>query len=171
MTYSVGGLIQATDYNGFASTSGSNINAIWNTAYGQTAVGTVSAGGTVTATQWSTLNSTLTSLGNHQGTSLTSRANPTAGSTISILSNLGTDITNCNTNKFNAYASGSQYTAWSGTSSKTSATGSGSSSWTITFTHTVTFSSTTTAAYFFNAGGLIKLQFGKTSTGTTSDPA
>jgi hypothetical protein len=34
----------------------------------------------------------------------------------------------------------------------------------------VTFSSTTTAAYFFNAGGLIKLQFSKTSTGTASDP-
>jgi hypothetical protein len=170
MTYSVGGLIQATDYNGFASTSGSNINAIWNTAYGQTAVSTVSAGGTVTAAQWSTLNSTLTSLGNHQGTSLTSRANPTAGSTISILSNLGTDITNCNTNKFNAYASGSQYTAWTGTSSKTSATGSGGSSWTITFTHTVTFSSTTAASNFFNAGGLIKLQFSKTSTGALGDP-
>ena len=30
MTYSVGGLIQATDYNGFASTTvGGNVNAIW----------------------------------------------------------------------------------------------------------------------------------------------
>ena len=56
MTYSSGGLIQATDYNGFVSTtSGANVNGIWATGttdagYGQSALGTVSAAGTVTAT-------------------------------------------------------------------------------------------------------------------------
>jgi hypothetical protein len=58
MTYSAGGLIQATDYNGFVSTTaGANVNATWstgatNSGWGQTAIGTVSAAGTVTATQW-----------------------------------------------------------------------------------------------------------------------
>ena len=33
MTYSTGGLIQATDYNGFVSTTASaNVNATWGTA-------------------------------------------------------------------------------------------------------------------------------------------
>jgi hypothetical protein len=170
MTYSVGGLIQAVDYNGFVSTtSGGNINNVWNTGYGQTALSTVSAAGTVTATQWATLNNTLTSIGAHQATTLTSRTSPVAGNTISILNNLGTDCTSVNTNLRNAAASGSQYTAWTGTSSKTSATGSGASAWTITFTHTVTFASSTAATYFFNAGGLIKIEFSKSSTGTDSD--
>lgn len=170
MTYSVGGTIQATDYNGFVSTTvAGNINATWSTAYGQTALGTVSAGGTVTATQWASLNNTLNSLGNHQATSLTSRASPVAGNTIAVLSNLGTDISSCYTNRLNAYASGSQYTAWTGTSSKTTATGSGANSWTITFTHTVTFANTTAATNFFNSGGYLKIQQNKSSTGTDAD--
>ena len=170
MTYSIGGLIQAVDYNGFVSTtSGGNINAVWNTSYGQTALGTVSAAGTVTATQWATLNNTLTSIGSHQGTTLTSRTSPVAGNTIAVLSNLGTDCTSVNTNKLNAAAQGSQYTAWTGTSSKTTATGSGAAAWTITFTHTVTFANATAATNFFNAGGTIKIEFSKTSTGTDAD--
>lgn len=170
MTYSVGGLIEATDYNGFASTTvGGNINATWNTAYGQTAVGTVSTGGTVTATQWATLNNTLNSTGLHQATSLTSRTSPVGGDTIVILSNIGTDIASCFTNRFNAYASGTQYTAWTGSSSKTTPTGSGASAWTITFTHTVTFANATATTNFFNSGGYLKVQFGKTSTGTDAD--
>ena len=60
MTYTVGGLIQATDYNGFVNTGTPNINAVWSTGttdsgWGQTAVNTVSVGGTVTATQWASL--------------------------------------------------------------------------------------------------------------------
>ena len=72
MTYTVGGTIQSTDYNGFvATTAGANVNATWNTTYGQTALAQVAVGGTVTATQWATLNSTITSMANHQNTSIT----------------------------------------------------------------------------------------------------
>ena len=171
MTYSSGGLIQATDYNGFVSTTaGGNINAVWNTAYGQTALSTVSAGGVVTATQWASLNNTLTSLGNHQATTLTSRTSPSAGNTIAILSNLGTDITSVNTNKLNAYASGAQYTAWTGTASQTAQTGHTNTAWTITFTDTVTFANATAATNFWNAGGYMKIQFSKSSTGQDADP-
>ncbi len=170
MTYSVGELILATDYNGFVSTTaGGNINAVWNTTYGQTALSTVATSATVTATQWATLNNTLTSIGSHQGTTLTSRTSPVAGNTITILNNLGTDCTSINTNKLWAAAQGTQYTAWSGTSSKTSGTGSGASAWTITFTHTVTFANAAAATYFFNGGGTIKIEFSKTSTGTDAD--
>lgn len=175
MTYSSGGLIQATDYNGFASTtSGANINATWGTAtagagYGQTPVSTVSTGGTVTATQWATLNNTITSAANHTGTSITSRTNPVAGNVIAVLSALNTDITNCYNNRNNASSVGSQVANWTGTTSKTGTTGSGTSAWSITFTHTVTFANTTALYSFFNAGGYINIQFGKTSTGTVAD--
>ena len=170
MTYSSGNLIQSTDYNGFVSTNvGANVNATWNTSYGQTALTTVASAATITATQWATLNSTISSMASHQGTTITSRTNPTAGNIVSVLANVNTDITNCYTNRANASASGTQYTAWTGTSSKSTATGSGGTAWTITFTNTVTFANTTAASNFFNAGGLVKIQFSKTSTGTTED--
>lgn len=170
MTYSTGNIIQATDYNGFVSTTaGANINATWNTAYGQTALSTVTTGGTVTATQWSTLNTTISSMASHQGTTITSRTSPVAGNIISALANVNTDITNCYNNLANAASQGTQFTAWTGTASKTAATGSGSAAWTITFTNTVTFANTTAASNFFNAGGMIKIQSSKTSTGTVAD--
>ena len=175
MTYSSGGLIQATDYNGFVSTtSGANINDVWSTGsadkgWGQTAIGTVSAAGTVTATQWATLVNNLASMGSQTNTTLTSRTAPTAGQTISILSALNTDITSCTTNRGNAASSGTAISAFSGTTAKTTATGSGTASWTITFTHTITFPSANQARYFWNAGGLVKIMYGKTSTGTDHD--
>lgn len=174
MTYSSGGLIQATDYNGFVSTTaGANINATWSTGtsdagYGQTALSTVTAGSsTVTATQWAGLVNNISSMASHQGTTITSRTAPTAGTTIAVLAAVNTDITNCYNNRANAVAVGTQYTSWTGTNSKTAAT-SGVTS--ITFTNTVTFASANAARYFFNAGGLIKLDVSKTSTGNFGDP-
>ena len=139
MVYSVGGLIQATDYNGFVNDSANNINAIWSTGstdkgYGQTAIATVSAGGTVTATQWASLVNTLSSLGSHQGTSITSRTAPVTGNTIAILSNVATDINNLTGSRGNAAASGTTIGTFTGSMSKTTATGSGTAAWTITFT-------------------------------------
>ena len=174
MTYSAGGLIQATDYNGFVSTtSGANVNDLWSTGsgdkgWGQSALATVSAAGTVTATQWASLVNTIASMGSQTNTSITSRAAPTAGTLISVLSAVNTDLTNITTNRNNAVAIGSQNTGWTGTNSKTSATSG--ASWTITFTNTVTFASANAARYFFNGGGLIKLDVSKTATGALGDP-
>jgi len=176
MTYTVGGLIQATDYNGFASTtSGANVNNIWgdgssDSGYGQsTTLATVSPGGVVTATQWAALVNRISSIASHQGTAITSRVAPTAGNLIEVLANVNTDLVNVTNARGNAAASGSQFTAWSGTSSKTSATGSGSSAWTITFTHTITWASAAAARYFFNAGGRIKWETSKTADSTAAD--
>ena len=144
MTYSIGGLIQATDYNGFVSTTvGANINATWNTGYGQTAISTVSAAGTITAAQWASLVNTLASLGTHTNTTLTARTAPVVGNTIAVLSAVNTDITAVFTNRYNAYAVGSQFTGWTGTNSKTAATSG--ANWTITFTNTVTWTSSAAA--------------------------
>lgn len=170
MTYVSQGLIQASDYNGFVSTTaGANVNATWNSTYGQTALATVSPSATVSATNWATLNTTIASMANHQNTSITSRSGPTATSTITIQSNLNTDITNCYNNRYNAYASGAQYTAWTGTASQTAVTGHRNTTWTITFTDTLTFANTTAATNFFGSGGLVKIQFSKTSTGLNAD--
>jgi len=176
MTYISGGLIQATDYNGFVSSnSGANVNATWstgatNSGWGQSALATVSAGATVTATQWASLVNTLATMGSQTGTTITARTAPTAGQTISVLAAVNTDLTNCYNNRGNAVASGTQVGTFSGTTSKTTGTGSGASAWTITFTHTVTFPSADQARYFFNAGGIIRINYGKTSTGTDTDP-
>ena len=175
MTYSSGGLIQAADYNGFvANNVNANVNGIWGAGatdkgYGQSALATVSAAGTITATQWASLVNTISSMASHQGTSITARTAPTAGNTITILNNLNTDLTNLTTNRGNASASGSQFTGWTGTSSKTAATGSGTSAWTITFTHTITWASAAAARYFFNAGGRIKWETSKTADTTAAD--
>lgn len=175
MSYTAGGLIEATDYNGFVSTNvNANVNDIWsdgfaNKGYGQPARATVSVGGVVTATQWATLVNTLSTMGTHQGTTITSRVAPVVGNTIEILAALNADLINLTTNRGNAAASGSQFTAWTGTASKTTATGSGSDAWTMIFTHTITFASADAARYFFNAGGRIKWETSKTSTGTVAD--
>ena len=174
MTYSAGGLIQATDYNGFVDTGTPNINAVWSTGttdsgWGQTAVNTVSVGGTVTATQWASLVNTLASLGSQTGTALTARTAPTSGTTISVLAAVSADITSCNTNRANAAAVGSTSTTWTGAAAKTSATGSGTNAWSITWTQTITFPSADQARYFYNAGGRVYLTMNKSSTGTDND--
>lgn len=175
MTYSSGGLIQATDYNTFVGNTTAGLNRVWSTGsgdagWGQTDIATVSTGGTVTATQWATLVNNLATSGTQTNTTLTSRSAPTTGQTINILANVATDITSVTTNRGNAAAVGTEYGVFSGTTSKTTATGSGQAAWTITFTHTVTFPSADQARYFWNAGGLVRLQYGKSSTGTDTDP-
>lgn len=175
MTYSTGGLIQATDFNTFVSTGSPNINNIWGTGstdsgWGQTALSTVSTGGTVAATNWASLVNTLSSMGSHTGTTITSRTAPVAGGLVSVLANVSADITSLNTNRGFAAARGTEYGTFSGTTSKTTATGSGQTGWTITFQHVLTFASTDAARYFWNAGGMVRLQFAKSSTGTDTDP-
>ena len=171
MTYSSGGLIQAADYNGFQT----SLNAVWSTGtgdsgWGQTAISAVSTGGVVTATNWATLVNNLSTTGSQTSTALTARTAPTTGTLISILASVATDITSCTTNRANAASSGAEIGYASGTTSKTTGTGAGQAAWTITFTHTVTFPSADQARYFFNAGGRIRLQYGKSSTGTDIDP-
>lgn len=175
MSYVSGGLIEATDYNGFVNTGANNVNQVWSTGstdlgWGQTALSTVSVGATVTATNWASLVNTLSSMGSQTGTTITSRTAPVTGNLIAVLSNVATDINNIKTNRGNAVASGTTSSTWTGSTAKTTATGSGGAAWNITWTHTITFPSADQARYFWNAGGLVRLDMSKTSTGTDSDP-
>jgi len=177
MAYTSQGLIEASDFNNFAT----SINAVWSTGttssgYGQTALASVTGGVSVvqapptvsSTTQWAGLVNIIASMAAHQGTTITARTAPVAGNVIAVLANVSTDITNCTTNKGNAVASGTQYTSWTGTNSNTA--GKSGASWSITFTNTVTFADANSARYFFNAGGRIKLDVSKTATGQTGDP-
>lgn len=170
MTYSVGGLIQASDYNTFQT----NLNSIWNigtgdSGWGQTVISGVATDGVVTATNWATLVNNLKTAGSQTGTVLTSRTAPVTGNVIAILANVATDITSVTTNRGNATVIGATSSTWTGSSAKTTGTGSGTAAWTIQFNHTVTFPSANQARYFWNAGGLIRLDMSKTSTGTDID--
>lgn len=167
MTYTAGTRILAQDYN----TLGAGVNQTWSTAYGQSAVGTVNTNVKVTATNWGTLVNTLSNQALHQATAITARTAPQTGNLIAIFNSLSTDVTTTYNNRYNAYALGTQYTAWTGTSSKTTNTvlGLDTDPWTISFVQTVQFASASALSRFFNAGGLIKLQFSKTSTGLPND--
>lgn len=174
MTYSVGGLIEATDYNGFAAnTVSGNVNAIWgagagNYGYGQsTTLSTVSVGGTVTATSWADLVNRISTIGSHTGVTITSRTAPVAGNTITILNNVATDLTNLFTNRANSSISGATISPATGTWWQ--ATDTPNSAWTITTTHTINFANAAAARYFFNSGGLVKWDVFKTTTGTEAD--
>lgn len=175
MTYSSGGLIQATDYNTFVGNTTTGLNRVWGTGagdagWGQTDIATVSAGSsTVTAAQWATLVNNLATSGTQTGTTLTSRTAPVTGNIIGILANVSTDITSVTTNRGNAVGSGTISSTWTGNIAKTTATGSGQNAWTITWTQTVTFPSANQARYFWNAGGLVRLDMSKSSTGTDID--
>ena len=175
MAYSQGGLIEASDYNTFAGNTTAGLNRVWSTGsgdagYGQTNIGTVSVAATVTATNWATLVNSIAAAASHNGTTITSRTAPVTGNLISVLAAVSTDITNVTTNRGNAVASGTTIGTFSGSVSKTTATGSGQSAWTITFTQTVTFASANAARHFFNAGGIVRLLYNKSSTGTDADP-
>lgn len=153
MAYTSGDTILDDHYNGFAS----DINSIWgtasgNTGYGQTStISSVSAGADITATQWSTLFSRLTSIANHQGTTITALTNPTTGDTIDAKAALSGDISSCTTNRGNLHAHGTDISA------SKNHTAAWSSS--ITFTATANFSSDANAKEFFNCGGMLGINF------------
>ena len=164
MTYALGGLIQATDLNGFVSTGSPNFNNIWSTGssdagYGQTAVSTVTAGTTVSFNPWNTLITNMASAAAHQGTSITAITAPVSGNTVAYLSALSTNLTSINNGRLNAAAVGTDITT---SATRTTDWGTAVSIPVVTSTVTITFSSATTARYFFNAGGTLRISCSRT---------
>jgi len=172
MTYSSGSVILDDDYNIFATgnAAGSgdntvaNINTVWGSGtgdkgYGQTStVAAVSAGATITATQWATLLTRMTSIANHQGTTITGISNPNAGDTISAYAALSSNITAIFNARNDAAANGSDLT----TNGSTDTSGT----WDVraVTTKTITFADAASLRYFFNAGGMIRMSWSLTNT-------
>jgi len=177
MTYASGGLIEASDFNnivgGSAGTQGggTQLNPVWSTGlgsygYGQTAVGNVSVGGTVAATNWASLVYTLNSARVHQSGSGSGISAPTAGTSIAFLSTLTSAVSTAATNRLSAATVGTTTSSSKATTMNTSA----GTSVTGIITFTITFSSGVDATrYFFNSGGYITLAYNSfTNTGGTS---
>ena len=175
MAYASGDTILDDHYNTFVRGGASavdhntaNVNTVWGTAatgdkgYGQSGdLSAVSAGTTITATQWVNLLNRVSTIANHQGTSITAISNPTTGDTISAYTALSGNISSIFTNRLNCAASGSDITAGGAIS--------GTNTWRDlqTTTITVDFDTNAKARYFFNAGGRIALSFSRTG-GTAS---
>jgi hypothetical protein len=170
MAYSSGSVILDDDYNIFATgnAAGSgdngvaNINTVWGAGtgdkgYGQgTTISPVSAGSTITATQWATLLTRMSTIASHQGTTITAISNPNAGDTVEAYAALSGNITSIFNSRLDAAANGSDITA-NGTTTT-------SSTWDVraTTSKTVTFGSADELRYFFNAGGMIRMSFSLT---------
>jgi len=177
MAYAQGDLILDDHYNIFATgnaagsgdNSVANINTIWGSGdssdkgYGQTStISSVSAGASITATQWATLFTRLTSIANHQGTTITALTNPSVGDSVDYKSTLSGNLSSCLSNRRNATAVGSDITL-SGTR-----TGTGTWYTETLVTYTVSFSSNNHARYFFNGGGMIRISSSR-SGGTSNN--
>ena len=162
MAYQTGDTILDDEYNSFAtgSTGGSptdsaNINNLWGTGtadrgYGQTGtLSAVSAGSNVTSTQWATALSRITSMGNHQGSTLGSMASPSAGDEIEIIGAISSNLSTLHSNRLTAAALSSTV------STNLDSTGD----WSVSNIQevTVTFDSADEARYYFNAGGAISI--------------
>jgi len=158
MTYAVGGLIQAPDYNslvgGEPTTTANTLNATWATGggtagYGQTALANVSVGQTVGAGEWANLVNRTSSAASHQGTSISSVTTPVAGGSIQYVAAIVTNLSTIYSSRLNASAQGTT-TANTVTYGSTWQNG-------LTFTHTATFANGNAARYFFNAGGQLAM--------------
>jgi hypothetical protein len=153
MAYSAGNTILDDHYNGFIT----DLNSIWgaasgNTGYGQgSTLSAVSAGATVSATQWETMLARLEAIASHQATSGINYATITAGDNIAALSTLSGHISTVTSKRGNA--------ATAGTTISASSNRTGSWNGCCTYTATVDFSSDANAKEFFNAGGIISIDF------------
>jgi hypothetical protein len=158
MSYAQFGTIAASDFNTLVGsnpvTTSNTLNTVWATGgtaagYGQSAVPTVSVGGTVAASDWANLVNKTSNSASHQGSSITAVTAPSTGGTVTYLSAIPTNLATVYTNKLNATSQGA-------TSSNTATYGSAWSTG-LTFTHTVTFANGDAARYFFNSGGQLKV--------------
>lgn len=169
MTYAVGGLIQAADYNGFVSTATPNLNNIWaagsgDSGYGQTALSQVNVGDLIDDSGWSSLINTIASAAAHQGTTITPIIAPSVGDLIQFYSALSTNLSAIDSGRLNAANVGTDITQ---TGTRTANWGGAIGIPTVTSTVTVTFASEAQARYFFNAGGTVRISCSRTGTAVT----
>jgi hypothetical protein len=162
MAYTSGDTILDNHYNDFAT----SVNALWGTGSGDSGYGesstvsSVSAGTTITAAQWTTLLARMNSMASHQGSSITSISNPSAGGTISAFTALSTNIGTITTNKLNVASRQSVVN----TNRDNTATFTG----TLTFTHKWAWGSANQARYFFNASGRLSISGSQSGHGSDS---
>jgi hypothetical protein len=162
MTYAQYGSIAALDYN----TRESIVENVWGVGsgsygWGQSALSTVSVGGTVSAgannapVQWAKLIQTLNNISTHEIGGPTSITQPITGNLVAWASQFDSRMnalcdTGATNNRFGNYTQFSDQLPISGVYT---------SPWTTTIgtTATVTWASANAARYFFNAGGRVNV--------------
>lgn len=159
MAFSLNGLIDAASFNNLAANpaAGASVNGLFGTGvgmygYGQPSpIANVAVNDTVTSSQWSSLNTRITAMGNHQSTGLGLMPNTGVNQPITYDADYPNNLVLLKTNALYAAAQGTTQ----------SVTTQSSSTWsnTCTFTHTITFSSGDAARYFFNSGGQLKFTY------------
>jgi len=170
MAYSAGDTILDDEYNTFVNSSSSpfgynHFAGPGSGEYGlnQSTISTVSAGGTVQASQWNSLFTAMDNIANHTNTSITA-SSVSAGDTIAVRAALISDLANLAA----AVAGGS--TGATALADRAAGTSTNSGTWnsTSTIERSITFANNATMRAFFNAGGSIKIDPG-TSGSTDGD--
>jgi len=158
MAYSAGDTILDDEYNTFVNSSSdpygyNHFAGPGSGVYGlnQSTISTVSAGGTVQASQWNSLFTGMDNIANHTNTSITA-SSVSAGDTIAVRAALISDLANLAA----AVAAGSTG-ATAITTGVAAGTTTNTSTWNTTSTieRSVTFANNATMRAFFNAGGYI----------------
>ena len=159
MAYSAGDTILDDEYNTFVNSSSdpygyNHFAGTGSGVYGlnQSSISTVSAGGTVQASQWNSLFTGLDNIANHTNVSITA-SSVSAGDTIAIRSALITDLANLAA----AVAGGSTGATAISTAAAGSSTNSGTWNSSSTIERSITFADNATMRAFFNAGGYVRM--------------
>lgn len=163
MAYNSGGLIEASDYNGFVN----SVNSTWGVGsgdrgYGQSnTLSTVPVSATVTATQWATLIARIDSMRQHQSGVNSGITQPTTGDIIAFINTLSSQISTADNNRLLRDV---------GTTSASTAFASGTWNGTVQAIRECNFSfvSSNAMRYFFNAGG--NVSFNPASSSFSGNP-
>lgn len=162
MAYTPGGIIEATDYNGFVQ----QINQIYSDLYpGATtvpfadygygaaaALPAVAVGNAVTAANWTSLLNRITLCGTHQGVTIAPLPSfVNSGSSIIALADLISKLGQTVSNRLNVDAS--QTSLIGGTQASSSVSWTSTRSW----TWSANFGTWDNARYYFNLGGSINV--------------
>ena len=165
MAYQAGDTILDDEYNTFVNSSSSpfGYNHFAGTGsgvygLGQAAIPTVTAGDTITASQWNTLFTSMDNIANHTNDTLTSRAQVSAGDTIAIKAAVAADLATLAASVAGGCVNATGLTTSSALQTVTTA----SEGWDTSATQevSVTFASADTMRHFFNAGGKVRVTVG-----------
>jgi hypothetical protein len=160
MAYTAGDTILDDEYNAFVGSSSDpyGYNHFAGTGSGeyglnQSSIATVSAGGTINASQWNSLFTGLDNIANHTNVAITA-SSVSAGDTIAIRAALISDLANLAA----AVAGGcTSATAISTPTAAGSSTNAATWNSTSTIERSITWTNNATMRAFFNAGGYIRI--------------
>jgi len=162
MAYTAGDTILDDEYNAFVGSSSdpygyNHFAGTGSGVYGlnQSSIATVSAGGTINASQWNSLFTGIDNIANHTNVSITS-SSVSAGDAIAVRSALISDLASLAA----AVAGGS--TSATALTDRAAGTSTNGNTWnsTSTIKRSITFANNATMRAFFNAGGTIKIDPG-----------